>query len=96
MPIQIAAELVLSTLAVFGAYALFRLLVTARFLPEKSGLCVRIDAKTARAALPQLLQSAHSMASCIAGGRVICFVEADACEDVIAYLEESKVTYYRI
>ena len=96
MPIQIAAELALSTLAVFGAYALFRLLVTARFLPEKSGLCIKVDKKTAREALPQLLQSARSMASCIAGGRVVCLVEADVDEDVIAYLEESKVTYYRI
>ena len=96
MVFKIAAQLSVSALAVFGAYALFRFLVTARFLPEKSGLCIKVDASISLSALPQLLYHARLMANCIAGGRVVCLVERGVDEGVIAYLKSENIPYYQI
>ena len=94
MYLKTAAEIATAMLAVFGAYALFRLLVTARFLPRYMGLLLEVTPGTTLEQLQLLLAEAMGDAALFASGRVCCLLERGCDEALLAWLAAAGITYY--
>lgn len=93
--VSLLAELLLALLAVFGLYALLRVLLTARAL-SFAALVLHIPADTAPEALPQLVRHAREQNVFCAGARLIALVERGADERLLSALKAANLTYYII
>ncbi len=85
-----------SVLAVFGAYAIFRLLFAVSFLPREAGLLLRIPADTDPAELPFLLEAARENALFAPRVPIVVLLEKGAPSALAHALHDANITYYTV
>ena len=96
MYFKTAAEIAGAMLAVFGAYALFRLFVTARFLPYRRVILVRVPSGTDKEALALALRELGEEARLFDGAPVVCLLEQPVATELTGLLDGEGVCYYQI
>ena len=96
MYLKTAAEIAGATLAVFGLYALFRLFVTARFLPHRRVTLLHVPRGTDAAQLALALRGVCEAALVLDGTPVVCLLEQPACAGVPELLDGKGIRYYQI
>ena len=96
MYFKTAAEIAGAMLAVFGAYALFRLFVTARFLPHRRVILVQVPSGTGKEALFLALRALGEEARLFDGAPVVCLLEKPVAAEVTALLDGEGICYYQI
>jgi hypothetical protein len=96
MYFKAAAEIAVALLAVFGAYALFRLFVTARFLPHRRVVLVRVPSGTCAEEIALSLRELREEALLFDGVPVVCLLEEPVCAEIKALLDGEGICYYQI
>ena len=94
MYLKIAAEIALAVLAVFGLYALLRLLVTARFCALEVHWVLYVMRDMTAAQLDELLQAAREERFFYPNAPLLLLVQRGICEETLRFLKEQGIPFY--
>jgi hypothetical protein len=91
-----AAELLLAALAVFGLYALLRLLVTARFSAARVYHVLYVRALASKQQVLSLLSAVREERFFYPGAEPLLLLQEGASDEVIKALQREGVAFYII
>ncbi len=89
-------EIFFSVFAVFGAYALLRMIVAVPFLPKEARLVLRLSADTSVEELPALLERTRANAVFFGAVPIVALLEKGCDPALCEVLEMAGIPYVNV